>query len=243
MTQLRVGLEPELLVEKLPERPIGLQGVGVAAGPVERHHELGTEPLVEWVETDERLELADCLRSAPEREHGLEACLERLETQTFEPRISARAKGSDARSASAGPRQRASASARLASASAYASERSSDPRGQEPLELVHVEVAGGNTEDVAGLLRGEPAVVPKESAELRDVDLNAVGRRRRRIVAPERIHEPVARDDPIALEKEQRENATLLQPTQWEHAALVEDLQRSKYPELDQRLLSVSRQP
>ena len=79
------------------------------------------------------------------------------------------------------------------------------------------------------------AFVAEELSELRDVDLNAVGRGGRRIVAPERVDEAIAGHDAIALEQEQREHAALLEPAEREHAVFVEDLQRSEHTELDQR--------
>ena len=79
LSKLRVGLETELLVEELSERAIGLEGVGMATRAVERHHELSSKPLVERVKSDERLDLPDRLGLASDREHGLEARLERLE--------------------------------------------------------------------------------------------------------------------------------------------------------------------
>ena len=85
LPQLRGGLEAELVVEELSERPIRLEGVRMTTGAVERHHEQCAKALVERVEIDERLQLADRFGLAPHREHGLEASLERLESQALQP--------------------------------------------------------------------------------------------------------------------------------------------------------------
>ena len=65
---------------------------------------------------DQRLELADELGVAAEREVGVDALLERREAQVVEPAASIRANGSSRTPASAGPRQSASASRSSAAA-------------------------------------------------------------------------------------------------------------------------------
>ena len=58
-------LEPELLVERRAERPVGAERLGLAAGAVEAEHQLAAQPLAQRVARDERLELADHFACPP----------------------------------------------------------------------------------------------------------------------------------------------------------------------------------
>ena len=94
--------------------------------------------------------------------------------------------------------------------------------GQEPLELVHVEIARSDAEDIARRLgrraccrrRGACGASRRRSARC--------WRRMRGIVAPERIDEAIARHDAISLEEQQREHAALLETTEWDDARVVD---------------------
>ena len=242
LPQLRVGLEPELLVEELPECPIRLESVRVTTGAVERHHEQAAKALVERVETDE------CLRARrPPRPRVRRRAWPRSAASSASSRspsrraISGCANGSEARSASAGPRQSASASARLASASANDSRAKCGlPFGEEPFELVDVDGSGRDTEDVAGLFRGEPAVRRR----------GASGASRRR---PGRCWRPrpagssaqsasTSRSRGTTRFRSRRSSARTprcLSPPSGSRASVIEDLQRPEHSELDQAASSL----
>ncbi len=55
-----------------------MQRLGLAVGAVEGEHELAPEPLAQRVPSDERLQLADELSVAAEREVGLDPLFERV---------------------------------------------------------------------------------------------------------------------------------------------------------------------
>ena len=55
--QLGSGLETELTVEELSAVPVGLEGLRLAAGAVEREHEEPAQPLAKGVLADKRFEL------------------------------------------------------------------------------------------------------------------------------------------------------------------------------------------
>src|SRR4051794_21891697 len=59
-------LEAELLVERAPEGLVGGERLGLAAGAVEREHELGPQPLAQRLVSAEDLELAHQVAVAPE---------------------------------------------------------------------------------------------------------------------------------------------------------------------------------
>jgi hypothetical protein len=82
--QRQVRLEAELLDERLPRFLVGAQRVRLAAGPVQREHQLPAQTLAERVLGDERLELADCLIVAAEREVAVNAVHLRRQAQLLE---------------------------------------------------------------------------------------------------------------------------------------------------------------
>ncbi len=57
--QLRPGLETELAVEQLPALPVGLEGLCLAAGAVERKHQEPAQPFPMRVLPDQRFQLGD----------------------------------------------------------------------------------------------------------------------------------------------------------------------------------------
>ncbi len=56
------------------------------ARAIQGDHQLRAKPLVERMESDERLELADRLGLPADGEHRFEPRLQRLESESFEPR-------------------------------------------------------------------------------------------------------------------------------------------------------------
>ena len=73
----------------------------------------------------------------------------------------------------------------------------------------------------------------ERAAEPVHVDLQRLLRGRRRILAPHRIDEPVARHDFARLQEERREQRALLRSPEWERASVDEDRDRPEHPELD----------
>jgi hypothetical protein len=110
-------------------------------------------------------------------------------------------------------------------------------------ELVDVHRARRDAEAVPGWFGDERGFVAEELSELRDVDLDAVRSRGGRVI-PERVHEPISRNDPVPLEQEEGEDAALLETAERKHAGLVDHLEGPENSELDHRSpLSTSREP
>src|SRR6476659_1504301 len=85
LVQSRAWLDAKLIDEQPPGLAIDLERLCLATRAVERAHEDGPQALAEWVLTDERLDFSDELGVTAEREVRLEAPLERLEAELFEP--------------------------------------------------------------------------------------------------------------------------------------------------------------
>ena len=105
-------------------------------------------------------------------------------------------------------------------------------RGREEIaEAGEVELVGTDAEDVSGRARRE-AVGAQVLAQPRDVHLDGLRRRRRRIVAPQRGLDPVERHRLVRVQQEEREDRALLRASQCDRAAALGDLQRPEESEV-----------
>ena len=132
--------------------------------------------------------------------------------ELLEARDSACANGSNARSASAGPRQSASASRSLAALCVRRRLR----LAREPLEPVRVDEVAIDREHVARRALVTSTLGPECLAQLGDEVLERADRGLRRCFAPQVLDEPVGRDDLAGVKSEQREQCPLLGTTQLE---------------------------
>ena len=219
--QLGARLDAELVHERLARpRELG-QGVRLAAGAVEREHQLRPRPLAQRLRLDESLQLGDHLGVPAELEIEVDPVLQRRQPQLLQPEP---------------------VELRLA---APERERRTEPlgalRGRERLGLGaqllepgQVEIGGGDLDHVAGAPPLDH-VVPERLPQLRDVDLERVLRRLRRLVAPERVRQAVDRDDVVRVQQQRRQQRARLRPADGHRPAVVIDLQRAQDPELHRR--------
>jgi hypothetical protein len=66
------GLKPELLVESAADPPVDIERLRVAAGAVERQHQLRVNALLVWMSSREHLQLAHELGMTTERQLDVE---------------------------------------------------------------------------------------------------------------------------------------------------------------------------
>ena len=83
--QLRPGLDPDLLDQRLARPAVGVQRVGLAPGAVEGEHSLGVEALAQRLLRDQLLEAGDHLVVAPGGELGVDRELDRAQVKLLEP--------------------------------------------------------------------------------------------------------------------------------------------------------------
>ena len=91
---------------------------------------------------------------------------------------------------------------------------------REDTEAIEIELARTHTESVARRLRLEH-FRPEGLPQLRDEVLQGRGRRPRWVLAPERIDEPVDRDDAARCEQEKREHGALFLAAEEQRARLI----------------------
>ena len=84
LLERRAGIDPELVDERLSRDPVVLERLGLAAGPVQREHELRQQALAQGVLRDECLELRHELGVLPEREVGVDPSLDRQQVQVLQ---------------------------------------------------------------------------------------------------------------------------------------------------------------
>ena len=92
--------------------------------------------------------------------------------------------------------------------------------GECLLETSRIDLVGSDVEDVAGRT-GVEDVAPQHSTQSPDGVLKRRGRRLRRLLAPERVDEPVGRDDSAGLEHEDGEEPALLRASERDVPGLV----------------------
>ena len=106
----------------------------------------------------------------------------------------------------------------------------------EVLELLRVHLLCRDLEGVAGGLPDEHLVGSsrrfKRASELRDVDLDDVVGRRRRVVAPQELGEPFEGDDVVGLDEQDGEERALLGAAEGERLVATRHLEGAEDPEL-----------
>jgi hypothetical protein len=116
-------------------------------------------------------------------------------------------------------------------------QRKSHPRlpiVEEPLEALEVELPLADPQPVAGRLRLDP--LPAEQlAQLRDVDLQSFPTCFRRLLLPQRIDQPVGRDDLVRVQEQNRQQRPLLGATNVDRPIPLEYLERPEDSELHSR--------
>ncbi len=167
---------------------------------------------------DQSLQLADELRMAPQGEIALDPPFQTDNAQLLEP--------SDLRLGEA--------------LVGELGERGVPPERQrllqlplflQALEAREIELIGFDPQQIAGHLRLH-ALPAEHLSELRDVHLQSLVRRRRRLVVPQRVDQPVAGDDPVRLHQEQSQKRALLLPAEIERSSVRQDLERAQDPKL-----------
>jgi hypothetical protein len=104
--------------------------------------------------------------------------------------------------------------------------------GDQPLEAKQVDLIRVDPDQVSRLLRQDQTSHAVQLPQLRDVVLKRVRRGRRRPRRPQRIDQAVDRHSTVWREQESPEQCTLLGTAEHNHAAAVDDFERSQDPKL-----------
>ena len=224
----RARLQPELLPERPARSPVGLQRLGLAAGTVERPHQLPPETLSQGVAIDERLELWDELGMPTEREVGFDPVLPRGQAKLFEPsdlRLRERLVGK------VRERRPTPEPERLPELLCGHLRLGTARRADQLFELREIEVGMVDVQHVSRRTRDENAVA-ELLPQRRDVNLNGLRGSRGWRLSPELVNERVGRDDLVGPQQQAGEKDALLDASKRKGAAVLDDLEGSENAEL-----------
>ena len=212
--QLAPGVQAELLDERVAGAPVGVERVGLAAGAVEREHQLrragarGTGARRSARAARRRSRRggrARARRPSPPRSAASRRSASRSASLAGGPSSGVSASGAPRNSARASRRSRGRGVevAGRARAAAAAHER---------LEALEVELAGLAARRRSPAPRVTIASAGAERApQLGDVDLERLGRGGRRVLAPQHVDEPLGGDRVVAVREQQhRQQGALL---------------------------------
>ena len=201
LPQLLARLETELLREVRAAHAVGLEGLGLPAGAVQRQQQLTPQALPQRMLDHEGLQLADELRVPAGGEIGVDALLECRLTQLLEARDLDLREGLVLQVGQRVPAPERQCLAQLLPGVLGVRAASI---AEQLLEAGKIELRGLDLEEIAGRPRDEPALAQLLS-QPRDVYLDALGRRRRRLVPPELVDQAVGRHDLVRVQEQQRE--------------------------------------
>ena len=230
--QLRAGLEPKLRHEAHASRLVGGEGVLLATCTVEGKHQRGEESFAERVDAHEAFELADELRSPPEREIGADALLDCEKPPLIEPWHlggSKRLVEQVGEGFAAPKRQRLAKSLRSVGR-IPTTELLAAPL-EEHLKVVDIQLAGLRSDEIA---RRAPldSVGAEHAAKSRDIAVEAPRSRSRSSVAPEPFDQSVTRHDLVRTQEEHCEERSRLRPAEIELLSVEVRLDRAEEREL-----------
>ncbi len=225
-------LDAELLDQAAARVLVGLQRVRLAIAAVQREHELPAQALAVRVRGDQRLELADHLRVAPQRELGLDQQLVRSHPLVLQARDLALGEGlvGEVVERRAAPERERRFQRRDRPLGAAGGELA-PPLRQPVLEPVRVEPLGLDPQLIAVLAR-DHHVARERLAQPRDADLERLRRAGRARVAPQLVDQPVAAERLVRVEQQEREERALAVPAERDRTTSVGGLERAEDAEV-----------
>ena len=172
----------------------------MAAGAVEHEHQLRSRPLAERLPRDEILELGHEAGVPPERQVGLDPLLDGGEPGILEPRtrVSGERLGAELCERRPAPELECFGEA-LRRGLRVAGTEQLAPLSNQALEPIEVELALLNPDGVARWL-GDQTIGAERLPQLRDIALERLRRRFRRLIAPEVVDKPGDRDNPVTAQ-------------------------------------------
>ena len=207
-SQVRPGLDADLLDQRSARLAVRLQRLGLAAGAVEREHPLRVQALAQRLLRQQRLQLGQHLAVAPGIEVLVDRDLERGRPQLLQApdlRCGERLVGD------VGQRRSVPQAQRLARGAL----------SEQPLEAAGIHPAAAELQLVAAPVRGDRVGLPLRGhrlAQLRNVELHHLGRRGRRLVAPEPVDQPLGRNGRAGVEREHGEQGARLRAAEGDPA-------------------------
>src|SRR5262249_6683976 len=102
---------------------------------------------------------------------------------------------------------------------------------EKTLEVVHVELVDRNAKQIPRGL-GQDAVAPERLPQLRDMDLKRGQSRLRRLLTPERVDQPLSRDELVRAEEKRGQQGPRLATAHLDRLTVLDDLERPQETKL-----------
>ena len=206
LLQLDIRLEPELVAEERARFPVDGESLGLPARPVEREHELRAEPLAVRMLRGERLELRHERELTAERQLRVDSLLDRSEAQLLE---SLDLDACERLELEVGQRppfpERERGVQGLGGGDRFTGRERVPPGRDEAFEAFEVELAGLDTEQIAGRTRDEPRLAGgsrrQDLSQARDLIAERVVGGGQALLREELLDQPLARDDPVRAQE------------------------------------------
>lgn len=210
----RARVDAELVHEPGADAREGAQRFRLAPVTVEGQHQLRPQALAQRVLGDERLELGHEAGVPPERQFGVDAQLECHEAQLLEScdRALGERRVGEVRERHAAPQPEGLLQVVDGARVVVRGERALAGR-EQALEPREVDLIRGRHQRVPGWARHEQVAARAQPlAQLRHADAQRGRPGRRRVLAPEVVHQPVRRHDLAVMHHEDRQQRPLGRP-------------------------------
>ena len=234
-TQLRAGLDPELLDERLPAVAVARKRVGLSTVAVEGEHQLPEHPLVERLGRDPALQIGDELVVASESKGHVDALRPGGAPLVVQLR---RRRASVPLERDVGERITSPEAERLVERLQRLVELGGDRgarRAKELGEACGIQITGVARDGVPGRAGDDYRRIAKHASEPRHVLVHHVPGARGRLLTPDGIDQRVDRHDLADLEKQDAEQRSLAATRQVHTATVDQRLERAKNPKGDLR--------
>ena len=216
--EIRPGLDADLLYQRGARCAVCLKGVGLAGRAVERDHALRVKALAQRLVRQQGLDLRQHFAVAPGVEVVIDRDFGRARAQILEApdlRSGERLVGDVAQGRPPPQAQRLPRGA----------------LGEQPLEAARVHPVAPQLQLIATPTRGDGVVLAVRGhrlAQPRDVDLHHLGRRRRRLLAPEPVDQALGRDGRAGVERQHRQQGARLRTAEDDSVAVRAHLHGSE---------------
>ena len=215
LPQLRTRVDADLVRELAVRVVIGVEGLRLPAGSVQREHEQTRQPLAGGMLGDQPPQVGDELRVPARGERGLHPDLDRRQPLLLEPldvALREPLEGEVGERRSTPQRERLAQDGRRV-VRAVVAQRAAAVVDQ-PLEPLGVELARLDVEAVAGGRGRHDVPVAERLAQARDMDLDRPHRARRRLVTPQRLGELLRAHRLVGPQQQHGQDSALLRTAQ-----------------------------
>ena len=233
--QLPPRLDPELVNQLATRALIALKRIRLPARSIQREHQLRLEAFSQRVLAHQRLELADQRGVPAEREIGVDPILERREALLLQPRSLALRKRliREVRQRRPAPQRQRLPQPSARELRITLRERVAALRHAR-LESVRIELPRLQLEHVPAA-SGHEQTITQGLAQIRDVHLHGLCRAAGRALSPQLIDQAINRDNLPPVQQQHRQHSPLLWGPERQRTIVVDDLQRPKDSEFEQK--------